>query len=401
MPTRAITRDDILQRAADLVPELAGRALATEAARQLPEATLAAFRNTGLLRVLQPARAGGLELDFGVLVEACAEIACGCASSAWVLANLASHNWMLGMWPAQAQDEIWDGSGRDTLIGASLIFPAGRALAADGGYRLQGRWGFASGIDACDWIMLGAIVEGEEAGLADTEGEYRLFLLPRADYTIHDSWFVAGLAGSGSKEVRVADAVVPHHRTVALRDTQGGATPGSVVNAGPLYRIPLLPTFGYVVAGIPLGIAQGALEQFTGENRHRLASYSGRALVDFVSVQVKIAEASAGIDAARRTLTSNCEEIMRLAAAPQAPTLEQKARLRRDCAFAARLATAAVDRLFEASGGAALFTSHPVQRAFRDVHAAVAHIALNWDAAASIYGRTVLGHAGDMPPYER
>lgn len=395
------SKDFWLQAARDLVPVLRERVAKTEELRRVPDETIRDFRDAGLFRVLQPRRVNGAELEFGALVEIAAELARGCASSAWVLANLASHSWMLGMWSPAAQDEIWVRNSVDTLISASLVFPAGHAVAVEGGYRLHGRWGFASGIDACDWVMLGAIVEGDEDAFADGHGEYRMFLLPRSDYAVDDTWFVAGLAGTGSKEVRVDDVIVPEHRTLSLHAAQGGDTPGSRVNPGPLYRIPLLATFGYVVAGVPLGIAESAVDQFTGENRHRLASYSGRALVDFSSVQVKIAEASADVDAARRTLLANCEQIMRLAAVPGAPTLEEKARLRRDSAFATRLATRAVDLLFEASGGAALYLAHPVQRAFRDMHAAASHIAVNWDAAASIFGRVALGRTGDMPPYER
>jgi 3-hydroxy-9,10-secoandrosta-1,3,5(10)-triene-9,17-dione monooxygenase len=387
----------MLERARALVPEIAERALATESARRVPDATMDAFRAAGLLRLLQPKRAGGYELDFGVLVDVCAELARGCASSAWVLTNLASHGWMLGMWPLEAQDEVWPDGAGDTAIGASLVFPAGRALLQEGGYRLHGSWAYASGIDVCDWVMLGAIVDGDE----ENPGEYRLFLLPRSDYAVHDTWFVAGLAGTGSKEVSVSEVFVPLYRTLPLRATQGGPTPGSAANPGALYRIPLLATFGYVVVGVPLGIARGALEQFSGENRRRLASSSGRALVDYAPVQWRIAESSANLDAARQIVKRNCEEIMRIAAGTDEPTLEQKGHMRRDSAFAARLCTRAVDLLFEASGGAALYLSHPMQRAFRDAHAAASHIALNWDAAATAYGRIVLGRAGDMPPYER
>lgn len=393
----SVSREDMLERARALVPEVTERALETESARRLPDSTMAVFRSAGLLRLLQPKRLGGYELDFGVLVDVCAELARGCASSAWVLSNLASHGWMLGMWPVEAQDEVWSACDSDTAIGASLVFPAGRAVLKEGGYKLHGRWAYASGIDACDWVMLGAIVEGDE----ENPGEYRLFLVPRAEYSVHDTWFVAGLAGTGSKEVCVTDLFVPVHRTLPLSATQGGPTPGSAANPGPLYRIPLLATFGYVVVGVPLGIARGALEQFSGENRRRLASSSGRALVDYAPVQWRIAESSANIDAAQQIVKRNCEEIMRIADGTQAPTLEQKGHMRRDSAFAARLCTRAVDLLFEASGGAALYLSHPIQRSFRDAHAAASHIALNWDAAATAYGRIVLGRAGDMPPYER
>ncbi len=402
---------EALARAAALRPALAQRALATEAARRVSATTFDELHGAGLFRLLQPARVGGAELDIAALVEVSAELARGCAASAWVLANLASHHWMLGMWPQAAQDEVWGASGETAaaLICASLIFPAGRAQACEGGYRLSGRWTFASGIDDCAWVMLGAIVGegGEDSRQHDLDafaaipGEYRMFLLPKGDYSVRDTWYAAGLCGTGSNEVSVAGVFVAAHRSLPLAALQGGITPGSQVNPGPLYRIPLLPAFGYVVAGVALGIAQGALDLFTGDDRDRLTSYSGRMLTDFHAVQARVAEAAASIDAARRLLLGNCADIMADAARAEAPALLEKARLRRDAAFAAQLGRRAVDLLFDASGGAALFLAHPAQRALRDIRAACSHIALNWDVAAAIYGRVALGHGADLPPYER
>lgn len=394
-------RDDILQRARALTPVLAARALEAEAKRQVPQMTLDAFRDAGLFRMLAPARVGGLELDFQTLLETTAQLARGCASSAWVLANLVSHSWMLGMWPKEAQDEIWgaDGSGGrvDARIAGSLIFPAGRALAVDGGYRLSGRWPYSSGVDACAWSMLGGTVEGDE----DNPGEYRIFLLPRSDYSVNDTWFAAGLAGTASKEVRTEEAFVPAHRALAVRDTQGGTTPGSVLNPGPLYRVPVIATAGHVIAGVVLGTAEGAIEHFAIEDRNRASIFSGRAIKDIGSVQTSFSEASASAEAARRLLVANAEEIMLLAGRTAAPSVQDKAKLRRDCAFATRLAVQAVDLMFTALGGGALFLNHPLQRAFRDIHAASAHIALNWVRAAQYYGKAALGQVADIPPYER
>jgi len=395
---------EALARAARLRPAFAERALETEQARRLPELTLRELHASGLFRLLQPSRVGGGELGIAALVEVSAELARGCAATAWVVANLASHHWMLGMWPEAAQDEVWGEGGSDAggnaLIGSALIFPAGRAMPVAGGYTLSGRWGFSSGIDDCDWVMLGAIVAGEGMDpFADTAGEYRLFLLPKRDFQVKDTWQVVGLCGSGSNEVGVVKTHVPQQRTLPLAAVQGGASPGTGVNPGPLYRIPVLPTFGYVVAGVALGIAQGALDLFERENR--LTSYSGRMLADFGSVHARVAEAGASIDAARRILLGNCADIMADAAREAPPSLLEKVRLRRDVAFAAQLARRAVDLLFDASGGAALFLAHPAQRALRDIRAACAHIALNWDAAASTYGRVALGHSADLPPYER
>ncbi|SMB22331.1 conserved protein of unknown function [Sterolibacterium denitrificans] len=395
--------DAALASVAGLRPRLAERVAEAENARRLPAATLAELHAAGLFRLLQPARVGGSQLPIGALVEVSAETARACASTAWVLANLASHHWMLGMCPQAAQDEVWGAQGEhaDTLIGASLIFPAGRAEPCNGGFRLSGRWSYASGIDDCAWVILGAIVGGDgyaEENTSGAAGEYRLFLLPRNDYALRDTWQAAGLCGSGSNEVNVAAVHVPAHRSLPLAATRGD---GGMAAHAPLYRIPLLPTFGYVIAGVALGIAQGMLDLFVGDSRGRLASYSGRVMTDYPPVHLRVAEAAAGIDAARRILLGNCGDIMAAADNAGAPTLLEKMRLRRDAAFAAQLCRRAVDLLFDACGGAALYLSHPAQRSLRDMRAACAHITLNWDAAASLYGSVAVGHSADLPPYER
>lgn len=394
-----------VDRATALRPRLAERAAMTESLRRLPEETLSDLHEAGLFRLLQPAAVGGAELPLQALVETSAELARSCPSTAWVLANLASHHWMLGMWPHAAQQEVWGTQGERAheLIGASLIFPAGRAVPCAEGYRLSGCWGFASGIDACAWVMLGAIVAGENQ--VEEAGEYRLFLLPRGEYTVRDTWQAAGLCGTGSNEVTVHEAVIPLHRSLSLTATRGGVGVLQEDVGGkspePLYRMPLLPTFGYMIAGVVLGIAQGALDLFMIDNRDRLTSYSGRMLSDYPTVHLRVAEAAASIDAARRIIIGNCADIMTSAEAPEPPALLEKMRLRRDAAFAAQLCRRAVDVLFDACGGAALYLSHPAQRSLRDMRAACAHITLNWDAAASLYGSVAVGHGADLPPYER
>ncbi|MBL8482694.1 MAG: acyl-CoA dehydrogenase family protein, partial [Rhodocyclaceae bacterium] len=307
-----------------LAPGLAERAGETERTRAVPAESWHELHASGLMRILQPRRVGGAELPFATLVEVSAVLARACGSTAWVFGNLASHQWMLGMWPAAAQHEVWGPAGETaaTPIAASLIFPAGRACREGAGWRLSGRWSFVSGVESCGWIMLGAVaVDDEDAPLGEKHGEYRLYLLPREDYEVRDTWQVVGLAGTRSDEVIVRDKWVPEHRTLALADTQGGPTPGAALNPGPLYRIPLLATFGYVVAGVPIGLAEGMLKLFTDENRSRLASYSGRALADFPAIQAKLAEAAALADCARALALRRCEEIMQLAVGGASPEL--------------------------------------------------------------------------------
>jgi 3-hydroxy-9,10-secoandrosta-1,3,5(10)-triene-9,17-dione monooxygenase len=382
--------DELLAAAEALVPVLRERAPHAEELRRLPDETIADLHRTGLFRILQPGRVGGSELPFRSIVELVAVIGRGCGSTAWVLANLAAHHWLLGMWPQEAQDEIW-GESPDNLIGSALIFPRGRAKRVDGGYRLTGRWPYSSGIDAAAWNLFGAIVHDEEAGIS----EPRIFLSPASDYTIIDTWHVMGLAGTGSKDVVAQDAFVPEYRSVAVEQITGGPNQGSRVNQSVLYQLPAVSLFAFCIAGVSLGIAQGAIEYFSETTRTRLSNYTGRNLADFNTLQVHLAEAAAITDAAHAVMLRDCDEAERIVADGGVPSLEQRARYRRDGAYAATLCTRAVDVLFTASGGGAIYARNPLQRAFRDVHAANAHYTLNWDINGAMYGRVALGLSPD------
>ena len=384
--------EDLMARARALVPTLKARSAKAEALRQVPEETIQDLHAAGLFRILQPRRVGGSELPFRTIVETSTILGRGCGSTAWVYGNLASHHWMLAMWDARAQEEVW-GDSPDTLIASAFVFPSGHAVKIDGGYRVSGRWKFSSGIDPSHWLMVGAIVHDESTG----EGEYRMFLLPQSDYRPIDTWFVAGLKGTGSKDIEVTDAFVPAYRSLAVSATRGGPTPGATVNPGPLYRIPVFDMFPYVVAGAALGIAEGALASFTQETISRISSYSAARMSDYAAVQIRLAEAGAAITAARLLMLARCDEAMAIAERGDVPTVEDKVGFRRDGAYGARLCTHAVDLLFEASGGDGLYELRDIQRAFRDVHAATSHNALNWDAAAAMYGKVALGQRLDHP----
>ena len=391
MPQPALDYISMLDRARSLIPTLSARARATEELRRIPDETISDLKAAGLFRALQPQRVGGAELTYDALIRITALLARGCGSTAWVYANLANHDFMLAMWPDKAQDEIWAGAA-DELIGSALMFPPGRATRVDGGYRLTGRWKFSSGIDACSWCMLG--------GIASADGElpdYRVFLVPASDYQTIDTWYAAGLRGTGSKDVAVTDIFVPEYRTLAVEQMKGCAAPGMARNAAPLYRLPVFDMFPYVVAATALGLAQGALEVFAEETRHRVTSYSTTLMSDHATTQLRLGEAASAVEAAEMLLVSNCLSAMAAAEASRVPSTGEKIRLRRDGAYAARLCTRAVDLLFEAGGGEFLYDDKPLQRAFRDVHAAQSHYALAWDVAASAAGKFMLGIAPDIP----
>ncbi|WP_166308460.1 acyl-CoA dehydrogenase family protein [Bradyrhizobium sp. 2S1] len=377
----------MVARARALVPTLRERTQRTEDLRRLPPETERDLHDNGLFRILQPKRVGGSELDYVALVDCADALGQGDASVSWNFANLASHHWMLGMFAPEAQSAVW-GKDPDTLIASSFVFPAGRARKTSGGYVLSGHWPFSSGVEACGWNMLASVVASDD----EADGvEYRLFLLNKRDYSIDDTWNAAGLRGTGSNDVRVTDAFVPEHMTVAVSDLAGGATPGSVVNPNALYMLPVFSLFPYVLSGVGLGNAQACLDDYVEIARHRASTYNRAKIGDLQSTQIKIAEASAKIDAARLIMRTNCVEVLAEVRRGDIPSIAAKTKLRRDGAFAVNLCTEAVSLLFAASGARSLFTSGALQRQFRDAHAVNSHLAFNFDAAGTNYGRVALG----------
>jgi 3-hydroxy-9,10-secoandrosta-1,3,5(10)-triene-9,17-dione monooxygenase len=377
----------MIAKARALAPRLRERAARTEELRHLPPETERDLHDAGLFRMLQPKRIGGAELDYVALVDCAELLGRADASVAWNLANLASHHWMLGMFEQKAQDLVW-GRDPDVLIASSFIFPAGRATRVEGGYRLHGSWPFSSGVASCEWNMLASVVYSDD----EADGiEYRIFLLPKGDYKVLDTWNVTGLRGTGSCDVEVRDALVPDYMTVAVGELAGGLTPGSKVNPNPSYALPVFSLFPYVLSGVALGNAQACLDDYAEVARHRISTYNRAKLSDFQSTQIKIAEASAKIDAARLIMRSACVNAMEDGKRGRVPDMLTKTRYRRDGAFSVNLCTEAVSMLFSASGARGLFTAGVLQRQFRDAHAINSHLAFNFDAAGTNYGRVALG----------
>ena len=377
----------MVARARALIPTLCERASRTEQLRRLPPETERDLHDAGLFRIVQPKRVGGSELDYVALVDCADALGQADASVAWNFANLASHHWMLGMFDRHAQDAVWN-KDADALIASSFIFPAGRARKADGGYVLNGHWPFSSGVESCDWNMLASVVSSDD----EADGiEYRIFLLNKSEYKINDTWNATGLCGTGSNDVWVTDAFIAAQMTIAVSDLTGGPTPGSVANPNPLYALPVFSLFPYVLSGVGLGNAQACLNDYVGFARHRASTYNRAKVSDMQTTQIKIAEASAKIDAARLVMRTNCIDAMADARQGRIPDIADKTRLRRDGAFSVNLCTDAVSLLFAASGARSLFTSGALQRQFRDAHAVNSHLAFNFDAAGTNYGRVALG----------
>jgi 3-hydroxy-9,10-secoandrosta-1,3,5(10)-triene-9,17-dione monooxygenase len=378
-----LTGTDLWRKAEELLPKLRERAARCEELRRLPDETLRDFHDAQLFRIHQPKRVGGAELEFAAVVTYGALFARACASTAWNWVNFAAHHMMLGMFPPQAQDQIW-GSSVDAMIASSFVFPAGKARKVEDGYLLSGRWPFSSGVDPSEWNML--------AGLARLDDhlppEQRIFLVPRAQYKVIDTWFAGGLRGTGSKDVEMAEVFVPEHMTLAVADTKGGPTPGSAVNPGMLFQLPVFALFPYMLSGVALGIAEGLIEDY----KPAAGRMTGARVAEIQSTQIRLSEATAYARISRLVQLANCRE-----AEEKLPDMKTKARYRLEGAYAVDWAVRAVDVMFGLYGASGLYESGPVARAFRDAHAVKQHFSFNTDIAGTTYGRVALGLASDNP----
>lgn len=378
---------DFVARARALAPTLAARAAEAEALRRLPDQTVAELREAGLFRMLQPSRWGGHEVEPGIFFEVQQLIAAACPSTAWVLGVVAVHSWQLALFPLAAQEEVW---GKDpTALISSSYAPTGKVTREPGGYRISGRWSFSSGCDHCSWVFLGGFVPPEPG--KNRPPDMRTFLLPRSDYKIEDTWHVAGLKATGSKDILVDGVFVPEHRTHRLIDGFKRSSPGNEVNPAPLYRLPFGQIFVRSVSTSAIGAAQGALDAYCAAAAQRVAAGDGSKVAEDPTTQVVAARAAATIDEVRLVLQRNFTEMMAAVRANQDLPLERRVRYRFDSSNAVERCVAAVDALFTASGGRAIFLGHPLLRYFLDVHAARAHYANNPDKPARNSGGVQLG----------
>ncbi len=384
-----LTREAAIARAAALVPVLAGRARAAENLRRLPDETVADLRAAGLLKILQPARYGGHQLDIHTHLDVISTLAQGCASTAWVCGVIHAHTWLSGLFPEAAQAELY-GADPDAIT-CAVVAPRGSATKADGGYRLTGFWPFGSGCQHAQWMFLGGQVK-DGAGATLDEGE---FLVPTSDLTINDDWHVAGLKATGSCSVQGKELFVPAHRYLSVPQAFSGNGPGLKLHEGWLYRAAAVPVLDIALCGPALGLAKAALAAFRDHVKGgRLLAYTGQIQREWAVTHADLADAAIRIDMAELLLRRLADDIEATAKAGEDMPVERRARARMDCAQAVRSCLEAVDILFLAAGGGTLAETHPLQRASRDAHAINMHGFLALRPNQEVYGRALLG----LPP---
>jgi 3-hydroxy-9,10-secoandrosta-1,3,5(10)-triene-9,17-dione monooxygenase len=382
--TKAPAAAEIIARARAMIPALAARSLDARRRRRIPDETIADMQRAGLFRVLAPKRWGGYEMDLHAFYEVQFALAQGDMSTAWIYGVCGVHPWFMALLEDRAAEEVWGGD-NSALICSSLM-PAGKATVAPGGYRLNGRWKYASCCEHCEWALLGAMVISD----AGAPPEGRIFLLPRAQYASVDTWQVCGLQATGSWDIIVDDVVVSAHRSQSMLDNFLRTGPGQAINASSLYRVPFGQIFVRGISTAALGALQGMLDALLAYGKTRVTRAGGRA-AENPFIQLLCAETAAAVDEMRSTLHRNFRNLHAYASRGETPPLAERLQYKFQSTQVTERCTQLAARIFKATGAAGLSEDLPFGGVLADLMAGRQHISNQFEYVGSSWGGVMFG----------
>ena len=385
-------REDLVSRAAKLRPLFAANAERNEQDRRIAQESIDALEEAGLLSITRPRRFGGFEVDTRTMIEVSREVARGDGSTAWVAALLNGGIWLAGVYGEQAQQDMW---GADPSASACTVFaPSGTSTRTDGGFVITGNWGYASGSYHAQWAHVGIPIVDESGAQVD-QG---MALVPMSDLAIEETWFVAGMRGTGSNTLVGKDVFVPDHRVILLSRLLSGEfdTP---FKDELLYRSSFVPTALLLVVGPQIGLAQAALDlAIEKAPKRRMAYTEYGSQVEAPTVQILLAQAASLVDTAHLHAYRAAADIDEAASHGVTLDYKSRARIRMNTAAAITAARQAVRTVTSAHGASTAAEVNPLQRIMRDIETASLHAVTDPNLSALVYGRALVGVEGGVTP---
>ena len=377
----------LLNRARELALRVRACADDIERGRRLPAPLVAELADAGLFRMCVPRKLGGPEVDAATMIRAIEAVAQADGSAGWCVMIAATSGVLSAYLPEDTAREIY--AVAPNVVTGGVFAPVGTAVVVDGGYRVTGRWAFASGCEHCQWLMGGSVVlaDGTPQLLAGGLPNSRLMLFPASHVQIIDTWNVSGLRGTGSHDIAVVDLFVPEDRSASLI-TDRPRQPGL------LYLFPVFGLLALGIAGVATGVARRAIDELVQLAGAKTPAGSRRRLAERAAIHLQVAQAEAALRSARAFLFETVEQTWQSAAASGEVTVQQRALLRLAATQATANAANAVDWMYTAGGGTSVYATSPLQRCFRDIHVVTQHMMV----AAPTYeltGRIFLGLEAD------
>jgi alkylation response protein AidB-like acyl-CoA dehydrogenase len=384
---------ELVARARALGPLLTANASQGEADRRVAEESIMALTGAGLFKIAVPKRYGGYETSVRTMLEVSAAVGEADGGTAWVLTLVNVCNWLVGLFPRRAQDDVF-GADPAALV-SGVLAPTATTVKVDGGWRVTGKWFYNSGSWHATWAGLGIPVTGAD-GEVVSQG---LALIPRGELTLEDTWFVAGMKSTGSNCLVADDVFVPGHRVMLVPPAILGEYPSEDAGSEPLYRSALVPVLALVLVGPQLGMGQAALDHVISKAAKKPVSYTFyTAQSDSVGFQLQVAEAARLIDTARLHAFRAADDIDRAAARGEYPDFLTRARVRSDTGYAAECVTRAIDILLYAHGAGSFADVSPLQRIWRDSATAARHAVVSPQVSYEVYGKALLGVEDTITP---
>jgi len=390
--TKPQTVEDVLANIEAIRPILEENSAQAQEDRQVPKASIDALEEAGALRVTTPKRFGGLELSLADKIAVSAAVGESDGSTAWVTALINVCNWMAALLPEQGQQDIWGDNPNAKVAG--VLNPSDDVKKVDGGFELSGKWPWASGSHHADWVLVGMMVKDEKGEVIDQA----LAFIPKDEITIEDTWFVAGMKGTGSNTL-VADKVfVPDHRWYSVPQAIENeyATPHKDET---LFRSSFIPLLTLILAGPQLGMGRASLDFVIEKAPKRGVSYTMfEKQTESVAFQMEISRASSLIDSAHLVVARAAADIDDAAAAGEKLPYLTRARVRADTAFAIGQIREAIDLLLTAHGAGSFADVSPLQRMWRDSNTAGRHAVVSPLVCQEVYGKALLGVEEQITP---
>ena len=388
LPTSA----ELVARARELKPLLAGNAAQGETDRRVVEESIQALTDAGLFKISVPKRYGGYETSMRTMLDVSAEVAEADGGTAWVVTLINVCNWMVGLMPEKAQDDVF-GADPDAKV-SGVLAPTAQTRKVDGGWRVSGKWYYNSGSWHATWAVMGIPITDADGNVVD-QG---CALIPRSDMDFEDTWFVAGMRSSGSNCLVADDVFVPEHRVMRMPPAIAGDYLTEHSDEV-LYRSALVPVVALVLVGPQLGMGRAALDFVIGKAPKKPISYTFFASQkESTAFQLQIAEAARLIDTAHLHAYRAAADIDEAAARGEYPDYLTRARVRSDTGYVAECITRAIDILLYAHGAGSFAEVSPLQRIWRDSATAARHAIVSPAVSYEVYGKALLGVDESITP---
>jgi alkylation response protein AidB-like acyl-CoA dehydrogenase len=373
----------LIDRVSELAPMIAANAEQAEIQRKPVDAVIEALKAAGVFHAYVPARFGGYEIDTDTFIDVGLIISEACTSTGWVTTFYMEHNWMLAQFPDSTQTAIF--TEQPYILAPGSISPTGKAEKVDGGYRLDGRWQWGTGIMHADWALLNGIVMDGPAP------DPRLFIVRREEIEVEDTWFAAGMEGTGSNDMIAKDLFVPAEYSESLLAMMMGRGSGTQANDSPCYRHPMLPLLCIAAATPAVGAARRAIELFTERLGGRTLYGAASKQAEHQSAQILLGNSQVQVQSAETLLRDVGHRLTRWGDTEEFCPPQERVQLRLQAAQVVQSCRTIVQNLMSASGASAHMRTHPMQRISRDCNTLSCHTVFDTDIAAENLGRIMLG----------